>query len=590
MDPSSHDYIYRMEASNVGLDGSLNSVKLICYGDDSTLVDRRFEINPVEALSYTTCVESRIRHYKFSVVKKNTTRLCASKPIITVNGKFPGPTLYAREDDTVIIRVVNHVKDNVTIHWHGVRQLRTGWADGPAYITQCPIQTGQSYIYNFTLTGQRGTLLWHAHINWQRATVHGAIVILPKRGVPYPFPKPDKEEIIILEWWKSDVEMVINQAMKLGQPPNVSDAHTISGLPGPAPNCSSNGYTLHVESGKTYLLRIVNAAVNEELFFKIAGHQFTVVEVDATYTKPFKTGTIFIGPGQTTNALLTADNKIGKYLIAISPFMDTIVATDNQTATATLRYKGTLVFSPTALTAIPPRNATPMTTNFMDNLRSLNSKRYPTNVPKIIDHSLLFAIGVGVNPCSTCLNKTRVVADINNVTFVMPTTALLQAHYYNISGVYTDDFPANPAMPYNYTAIHREYADVKRHKSVPIGCGNYDPNNDPKNFNLVDPVERNTISVPTGGWTAIRFRADNPGVWFLHCHLEVHTTWGLKMAFLVENGNGPNESILPPPTDLPKCIMDLDFAIVMDERPAWYSRPTRKATSLYLRLGRRSNK
>ncbi|KAK6122056.1 hypothetical protein DH2020_044196 [Rehmannia glutinosa] len=51
MDPSSHSYIYRMEASNVGLDGSLNSLKLICYGDDSTLVDWRFEINPVEGVS-----------------------------------------------------------------------------------------------------------------------------------------------------------------------------------------------------------------------------------------------------------------------------------------------------------------------------------------------------------------------------------------------------------------------------------------------------------------------------------------------------------------------------------------------------------
>ena len=43
------------------------------------------------------------------------------------------------------------------------------------------------------------------------------------------------------------------------------------------------------------------------------------------------------------------------------------------------------------------------------------------------------------------------------------------------------------------------------------------------------------------------------GVWFMHCHLEVHTTWGLKMAFLVDNGNGPNESLVPPPKDLPKC-------------------------------------
>ncbi|KAL0452769.1 UNVERIFIED_CONTAM: Laccase-22 [Sesamum latifolium] len=526
----------------------------------------------VAAFLYPTCVQSSVRNYKFSVVRKNTTALCGSKPIIVVNGKFPGPTLYAREDDTVIVRVVNHVKDNVTIHWHGVRQLRTGWSDGPAYITQCPIQTGQSYIYNFTLTGQRGTLLWHAHINWQRATVHGAIVILPKRGVPYPFPKPDKEEVIIFgEWWKSDVEAVINQAMKMGQPPNVSDAHTINGLPGPAPNCSSQGYTLQVESGKTYLLRIVNAAVNEELFFKIAGHQLTIVEVDASYTKPFKTDTIFIGPGQTTNALLTADQKSGNYLIAISPFMDTIVAIDNQTATGTLSYKGTLAVSTTSLTAMPSQNATPITSKFMDSLRSLNSKEYPANVPQTVDHSLVFAIGVGVNPCAACVNGSRVVADINNVSFVMPTTAILQAHYYNISGVYTDDSLQTPQTLTITRAHHQQICkrtmgtSIIAPESHPThlhgfnfyvvgkGLGNYDPKNDPKNFNLVDPVERNTISVPTGGWTAIRFRADNPGVWFMHCHLEVHTTWGLKMAFLVENGKGPNQSILPPPNDLPKC-------------------------------------
>ncbi|XP_031107164.1 laccase-4-like isoform X2 [Ipomoea triloba] len=535
-------------------------------------------------------VESVVRHYNFRVVSKNTTRMCSSKPIVVVNGKFPGPSLYAREDDTVIVRVVNHVQENVSIHWHGVRQLRTGWSDGPAYITQCPIQTGQTFIYNFTLTGQRGTLLWHAHINWQRATVHGAIVILPKRGVPYPFPKPDKEEVIVLgEWWKSDVEAVINQAMQSGMAPNVSDAHTINGHPGPTPNCSSKGYTLEVESGKTYLLRIVSAAVNEELFFKVAGHNLTVVEVDASYVKPFKTDNIFIGPGQTTNALLTADQNAGKYLIAISPFMDTIVATDNQTAKGTLHYKGTQALTSTILTAMPPRNATPVTSTFMEGLKSLNSKKFPANVPLQTDHSLLFAIGVGINPCSTCLNGSRAVADINNISFVMPTTALLQAHYYNISGVFTDDFPGQPAIPFNYTGTppanlqtqngtkvyrlafnatvqvvfqgtsmiapesHPTHLHGFNFFVVGKGVGNFDPQNDPKNFNLVDPVERNTISVPTAGWTAIRFRADNPGVWFLHCHLEVHTTWGLKMAFVVDNGKGPNESILPPPSDLPSC-------------------------------------
>lgn len=36
---------------------------------------------------------------------------------MTVNGKFPGPTLYAREDDRVIVRVTNRANHNLTIHW-----------------------------------------------------------------------------------------------------------------------------------------------------------------------------------------------------------------------------------------------------------------------------------------------------------------------------------------------------------------------------------------------------------------------------------------------------------------------------------------
>lgn len=524
------------------------------------------------------------------VVMKNVTKLCASKPIATVNGKFPGPTLYAREDDTVLVRVVNHVSYNVTIHWHGVRQLRTGWSDGPAFITQCPIQPGQSFIYNFTLTGQRGTLLWHAHITWLRSTLHGAIVILPKRGVPYPFPKPYKEKTIIFgEWWKADTELVLSQSVQSGMPPNKSDSHTINGYPGPLPNCSSQGYELQVESGKTYLLRIVNAAVNDELFFKIAGHNLTVVEVDASYTKPFSIDTIFIAPGQTTNALLAADKSGGSYIMAISPFMDTVVAVDNLTATGIVQYKGTIASAPTVQASIPAINATSFEFSFINSLRSLNSKQYPAKVPLTVDHSLFITMSAGVNPCSTCVNGKKLVAALNNVSFVMPSTDILEAHYYKIKGVYTDDFPGNPPTPFNYTGTppsnmqttngtrvyklaynstvqvvlqgtsiiapenHPTHLHGFNFFGIGKGLGNFDPNKDPKNFNLVDPVERNTIGVPTAGWTAIRFRADNPGVWFLHCHLEVHTTWGLKMVFIVEDGDGPNESLLPPPADLPKC-------------------------------------
>ncbi|CAI0465311.1 unnamed protein product, partial [Linum tenue] len=136
---------------------------------------------------------------------------------------------------------------------------------------------------------------------------------------------------------------------------------------------------------------------------------------------------------------------------------------------------------------------------------------------------------------------------INNVSFVLPTVALLQAHYFKLQGIFTDDFPANPPSPYNYTGnppanlqttngtkVYRlgfnETVEVVLQgtsliapESHPIhlhgfnffvvgkGLGNFDKGKDLSSFNLVDPVERNTMSVPTAGWTAIRFRADNPG-------------------------------------------------------------------------------
>ena len=307
-----------------------------------------------------------------------------------------------------------------------------------------------------------------------------------------------------------------------------------------------------VESGKTYLLRLINAALNEELFFKIAGHTLTIVEVDATYVKPVKLDTIVIAPGQTTNALVTADRNSGKYLVTVSPFMDSPIAVDNLTATATLHYSGTLATAPTTITSPPPQNATAVSNKFNTALKSLNSNKYPANVPSTVDHKLLFTVGLGINPCATCKagNGSRAVASINNVTFVMPTTALLQAHYFNISGVFTTDFPGNPPNVFNYTGagpsnlqttngtklyrlsynstvelvlqdtgiIATENHPVHLHGfnffAVGRGLGNYNPKTDPKSFNLVDPVERNTISVPSGGWVAIRFRADNPGNFF----------------------------------------------------------------------------
>ena len=80
-----------------------------------------------------------------------------------------------------------------------MEQTRNPWSDGPEYITQCSIQPRTNFTYEVILgKDQEGTLWWHAHSNWTRATVHGAIVVLPAEGTTYPYPKPDAEEVIVL--------------------------------------------------------------------------------------------------------------------------------------------------------------------------------------------------------------------------------------------------------------------------------------------------------------------------------------------------------------------------------------------------------
>ncbi|KAI3989175.1 hypothetical protein MKX01_033211 [Papaver californicum] len=363
-------------------------------------------------------------------------------------------------------------------------------------------------------------------------------------------------------------------------------------------------FKLKVKPGKTYLLRLINAALNDELFFSIANHTLTVVDADAVYVKPFETDSILITPGQTTNVLLKTKPYYPKasFVMAARPYVTGQGTFDNSTTTGILEYISSSSIKSTSKlplfgATLPPLNDTSAATNFTLKFRSLANKQYPANVPKNVEKRFFFTVGLGTNPCPknhTCQgpNGSMFSASVNNVSFALPTTALLQAHFTGQSNrVYSPYFPYFPIHPFDYTGnntinntnvisnttnlvvlpfgtcveLIMQDTSILGAESHPLhlhgynffvlgqGFGNYDPINDPAKFNLVDPVERNTVGVPSGGWVAIRFRADNPGVWFMHCHLEIHTSWGLKMAWLVLDGQLPNQKLPPPPSDLPKC-------------------------------------
>ncbi|KAJ0983836.1 hypothetical protein J5N97_002192 [Dioscorea zingiberensis] len=541
-----------------------------------------------------------VHKHDFLVQETPVKRLCKAHNIITVNGMFPGPTLEVNDGDTLVVRVVNRARYNVTIHWHGVRQMRTGWADGPEFITQCPIRPGGSYTYRFTIQGQQGTLWWHAHSSWLRATVYGALIIHPKKDAPYPFTKPQREVPILLgEWWDANPIDVINAATRTGAAPNTSDALTINSQPGDLFKCSSKDTTvIPVRAGETNLFRFINAALNTEIFVAIAGHTMTVVGADASYTKPFKTTVLMLGPGQTTDVLVTADQPPARYYIAGRAFSSAPgVPFDNTTTTAILQYKSTCCSgqpgSQPILPTLPAFNDTNSATTFANGIKSPSAVK----IPSPVDENLVFTVGLGLLNCPpgrTCggPNGTIFAASMNNVSFVLPSTiSLLQAHQMGTSNIFSADFPANPPVQFDYTgtnisrSLWQPVKDTKLYKlkygsvvqivlqgtsifaaeSHPIhlhgydfyilatGSGNFNSGTDTAKFNLVDPPLRNTVNVPASGWAVIRFVADNPGVWLLHCHLDVHITWGLAMAFLVEDGVGELETLEAPPLDLPPC-------------------------------------
>ncbi|TQD77624.1 hypothetical protein C1H46_036833 [Malus baccata] len=552
------------------------------------------------ALLASSVASGAIVEHSFNVNNMTVSRLCRNQSITVVNGSYPGPTIYARDGDTLIVHVLNQSPYNITIHWHGIFQLLSAWADGPAYVTQCPIRPGQSFTYKFNITGQEGTLWWHAHVSWLRATVHGALIIHPKVGRSFPFLKPAKEVPILLgEWYNGNVVDIEEEGLATGIAPNGSNAYTINGLPGDLYDCSQNQtYQLSVVRGKTYLLRLINVALNNQLFFKIANHNMTVVAIDATYTTPYVTDVVVTGPGQTTDVLVKFNQPIGSYFMAATPYASANINFDNTTTRGIIVYKGSRSSTPIMPSMPNPRN-TPLAHKFLTNLTGLAGGPQWVPVPLKVDERMFVTISVNLEVCpenATCQGPlfNRLSASMNNESFVLPSnTSMMEAQFNNMSGVYTRDFPDEPPIKFDYTDTNVSFdlsliyapkstkvKTLKFNSTVEVvlqntaflaienhpihlhgfnfhvlaqGFGNYDPINDPKKFNFINPQIRNTIGVPVGGWAVIRFQANNPGIWYMHCHLDVHVPWGLGMAFEVENGPTPESTLPPPPLDLPKC-------------------------------------
>ncbi|PIA48045.1 hypothetical protein AQUCO_01400555v1 [Aquilegia coerulea] len=524
--------------------------------------------------------EARVRRYKWEVKYEYRSPDCFKKLVIAINGRTPGPSIIAKQGDTIIVELKNSLlTENVAIHWHGIRQIGTPWSDGTEGVSQCPILPGDTFTYMFVVD-RPGTYLYHAHYGMQReAGLYGSIRVAVPDGVTEPFSYDYDRSIILNDWYhRSAYEQATRLSSRpfqwVGEPQslliqgkgrfNCSSLTTPSLEPGvcntTTPECSP--YVITVVPGKTYRLRISSLTSLSALNFEIEGHNLTVVEADGHYVEPFVVKNIHIYSGETYSVLVKADQDPSRNYWAASNIVSREPVTPTGLAILNYYPNHPRKLPPTTPPTGPLWNDTE--SRFAQAVAIKSHKGYIHPPPLTSDRVIIL------------LNTQNEIDgfrrwSVNNVSFTLPHTPYLIAlkerkghlfdqkpppENYDVAnydiykvqenrnatssnGIYRLKFNstvdiilqnANTMNPKN-SETHPWHLHGHDFWVMGHGKGKFDPINDPKKYNLVDPIMKNTVSVQPYGWTALRFVADNPGVWAFHCHIEAHFYMGMGVVF-----------------------------------------------------------
>ncbi|XP_047323099.1 L-ascorbate oxidase-like [Impatiens glandulifera] len=542
---------------------------------------------------------AKTRHFKWDVEYIHWSPDCSSNSsegiVMAINGQFPGPTIVARAGDTINVELTNKLfTEGVVIHWHGIRQIGTPWADGTASISQCAINPGETFVYRFILD-KAGTYFYHGHYGMQRsAGLYGSLIVNVAEGEKEPFRYDGEFNLLLSDWWHQSVhEQEVGLSSKplrwIGEPQSIlingrgqySCSLAAQYSNSSVEQCKFSGteqcapQVLRVLPTKTYRIRLASTTALASLNFAIGGHKIVVVEADGNYVQPFAVPDIDIYSGESYSVLLIADqNPKENYWVSLS-------------------VRGRLPKTPQALTVL----------NYITNHASKVPSTPPPVAPlwnnythsKAFSNKIFALIGSQKPPILarrriSLLNTQNKINDytkwaINNISLVLPSTPYLGSIKYGLthnsldykqppetfpidydimvpaknpnathgSGVYTfrqnhviDIVLQNSnALKANESEIHPWHLHGHDFWVLGYGEGRFDERN-VKDLNLKNPPLRNTAVIYPYGWTVLRFVADNPGVWAFHCHIEPHLHMGMGVIFAIDVhkvGNVPRQAL-----------------------------------------------
>ncbi|KAG1826724.1 Cupredoxin [Suillus subaureus] len=249
-----------------------------------------------------------------------------------VNGVFPGPLISAELTDTSMFT-------STSVHWHGIYQNGTSYANGTSSVTQCPIAQNHSYLHSFSAQNQAGTFWYHSHYSIQYASCDGL------RG-PLVIYDPDDPRAYMYD--VDDAPYHAEATILRYIIGNVTDSVLVDGLGRYAGGPMFDLAVISVEQGKRYHLRLVSTSCDSNFQFSIDGYSLTVIEVDGQLTEPLVVDQLQIYASQRYSVVLVADQRTDNYWIPNLP--NTANASfKGGTTSAILRYKDASQADPTTI-------------------------------------------------------------------------------------------------------------------------------------------------------------------------------------------------------------------------------------------------
>ena len=554
--------------------------------------------------------------YKYDVVNISTAKPINDREVVTgdgweeprliatVNGMFPGPDIIVYEGQTVVVHVKNMMRSHSTsIHWHGLHQSGTPWMDGVSWVTQCPINPGQSFTYEFKAK-PKGTFWYHSHTGAQRSMgVFGAFIIRER-------PSSNIEEHIMqIQDFNHDYDSdTVHMQMLYGVYDGRQKWPGTQSLDGSffsmfkfhsglingkgrvhSPFNNMAPLTIYrVRRGRKYRFRVIGVGSLYPFRVSVDDHPLTIIASDGYDLEPLTAESLVINPGERFDFEITANNEIKNYWVRGI----TLEKNVHHIAEAILRYEGATEVEPTTsrqsctadntcvvlncpFTIYPEPNTICRT---FDEMRSrvMNDPAPPVVAGKFKEYFLNFAFpGItfypgsvnghtfdtpDVNPllqpaewyspcrypecdeekhckCTFALN----IGQGDTVQIVMlnmgrgkgwshPIHMHGHSFYVLKMGYGRYDESSGKIMGDNLDVDCRGHPD--REESFCNDATWSNPlwrNGNIPGLNTEQPPRKDTLIIPTGGYAVIRIRADNPGLWNMHCHIELHNLDGMQM-------------------------------------------------------------